>query len=65
MLGLTRKSGESIVIGVADGQVHEVRVTVLEIRGGIVRLGIEADHNIAIVRSELAFLNRSNFPRRT
>lgn len=47
MLVLTRKSGESIVIG------EEVVITVLEIRGGQVRLGVEAPREVTIHRSEV------------
>lgn len=47
MLVLTRKSGESIVIG------DDVVITVLEIRGGQVRLGVEAPREVTIHRSEV------------
>jgi len=46
MLVLTRKFMESIEIGA------EVRVTVLEIRGGSVKLGVEAPLDRRISRSE-------------
>lgn len=47
MLNLTRKVDESIQIG------PEIRVTVLEIRHGKVRLGIEAPREIPVHRSEI------------
>ena len=47
MLVLTRKSGEKITIG------DEVVVSVLEVRGSQVRLGIEAPKGIAVHRSEI------------
>lgn len=47
MLVLSRKLEESILI---DG---DVRIKVLEIRGGQVRLGIDAPRSVNIVRSEL------------
>jgi carbon storage regulator len=47
MLVLTRKPGESIVIG------NEVTVTVIEIRNGQVRLGIEAPRSIEVHRTEV------------
>lgn len=47
MLVLTRKVGETIVI--AD----DIVVTVLEIRGGQVRLGVEAPREVSILRSEV------------
>ena len=47
MLILTRRVGETIVIG------DEVRVTVLGIRGGQVRIGIEAPDAVAVHREEI------------
>ena len=47
MLVLSRKSTESIHIG------DSVVVTVLEIRGNKVRLGIEAPKEVHVLRSEL------------
>ena len=47
MLCLTRRFGESIVIG--DGIV----VTVISARDGQIRLGIEAPANVAVDRAEI------------
>ena len=47
MLVLTRKLNEKIVIG------NSIRVSVVAIRGGQVRLGIEAPADVNIVREEL------------
>jgi carbon storage regulator len=47
MLVLTRKLHEAIVVGDA------IRVSVLAVRGGQVRLGIEAPGDVRIVREEL------------
>ena len=47
MLVLTRKSKESITIG------NDVKITVLEIRGSQVRLGIEAPRNMPVNRTEV------------
>jgi carbon storage regulator len=47
MLVLSRKEGERIVI---DGQIV---VTVVQLRGNQIRLGIEAPKDVAIRRSEL------------
>lgn len=47
MLVLTRKTGQSIVIG--DG----IEVTVLSIAGEKVRLGINADKDVPIYRDEI------------
>ncbi|MEI7832075.1 MAG: carbon storage regulator [bacterium] len=47
MLVLTRKTGQSIVI---DGGIE---ITVLEVRGGQIRLGISAPTEIKVNRKEL------------
>lgn len=47
MLVLSRKKNESIVIG------HDVIVTIIEIRGDKVRLGIEAPKDTSVHRSEV------------
>lgn len=47
MLVLTRRAGESIVIG------DEVRVVVLDVRGDTVRLGIEAPRSVQVHRAEV------------
>jgi carbon storage regulator len=47
MLVLSRREGESIVI---DG---EVVVTILEIKGSQIRLGIQAPKDVAVWRKEL------------
>ena len=48
MLVLSRKKNESIVIA------EDIVITVVEIRGDKVRLGIEADKGIPVHRSEVA-----------
>jgi len=48
MLVLSRKIGESIQI---EGGI---RVTVTEVRGGRVRLSIEAPSNVRVLRKEIA-----------
>ena len=47
MLVLTRKPGQAVVIG------ESVRVTVIEISPGVVRLGFEAPPEVAIHREEV------------
>ena len=47
MLALSRKKGETIVIG--DG----IRITVLEVQGNSTRLGISAPREVSVMRSEL------------
>jgi carbon storage regulator len=53
MLVLTRKNRESVIIGCPGTGNQMMKVTVLEVRGGKVRLGIEADPSIRVLRSEL------------
>ncbi|MGE5194406.1 MAG: carbon storage regulator [Deltaproteobacteria bacterium] len=53
MLVLSRKSRESIVIGGTPGLPPVLKVTVLEIRGGKLKLGFEADPGIPVQRSEV------------
>jgi carbon storage regulator len=48
MLVLTRKPGEKVVIG------RNITVTLLEVVGSRVRVGIEAPADIDILRGELA-----------
>jgi carbon storage regulator CsrA len=53
MLILSRKTQESVMVGAPGSTDRLVKVTVLEIRSGYVRLGFEADAKIAIHRSEV------------
>lgn len=53
MLVLSRRINESILISEEDGRGLACRVTVLEIQRGKVKLGIEADTDVSIVRSEV------------
>ncbi|MHC4913566.1 MAG: carbon storage regulator [Planctomycetota bacterium] len=50
MLVLSRKVGERIVIGEGEDQIVLV---VVDIKGGRIRLGIEAGDHIHILRGEL------------
>jgi carbon storage regulator len=47
MLILTRRVGETVVIG------DEVTVTVLGIKGNQVRIGVKAPKNVAVHREEI------------
>ena len=47
MLVLTRRPGESIMIG------DEVIVTVLDVRGDVVRVGIKAPRTVQVHREEV------------
>ena len=47
MLVLTRRPGESIVVG------DNIVVTVIEIKGGQVRIGIDAPRDVDVYREEI------------
>ena len=47
MLALTRKKGESLVLN------NDIEVTVLEIRGDQVKLGVKAPKQVPIYRKEV------------
>ena len=53
MLVLTRKSQESVVVGGHDDLGRTLKVTVLKVRGGEVRLGFEGPPQIAVHRLEV------------
>ena len=55
MLVLTRRTNQSLVIG------HDITITVLEIRGDQVRIGISAPRDVSVHREEVyAELRREN-----
>ena len=47
MLVLSRRVGESIVIG------EDITITVIEVRGDVVRLGVDAPRSVRVHRAEL------------
>ncbi|MBI3330019.1 MAG: carbon storage regulator CsrA [Nitrospinae bacterium] len=47
MLVLTRKAGESLILS------HGIKITVIEIKGRQVRIGIEAPLSVTVHREEL------------
>lgn len=53
MLVLTRKNRESVVIGQPGEMQIALEITILEIEGGRVRLGFEADNKLPIHRREV------------
>lgn len=53
MLVLSRKSMESVVIGRPGRLERMLKVTVLEIFNGKVRLGFEADASVPVHRAEI------------
>ncbi len=56
MLVLSRKVGESIQIA------GDIRITVTEVRGGRVRLSIEAPQAVRIARQEILHAPQSTIP---
>ncbi len=53
MLVLTRKTQESVIVGSVDGFEPVLKITVLQINGGKVRLGFEVNASIPIHRCEI------------
>lgn len=47
MLVLSRRVGESVVVG------DDVTITILEVRGDVVRVGIDAPRSVSVHRAEL------------
>ena len=47
MLALSRKPGEGVVIG------NDIEITILEVKGEQVKVGIKAPQSVAIYRKEL------------
>lgn len=56
MLVLTRHPGEAIFIG------DEVTVTVLNVRGNQVRIGISAPEDVVVLREELKMRDEAGKP---
>jgi carbon storage regulator CsrA len=53
MLVLSRKSQEAVVVGGAGGFERLLKITVLEISGGRMRLGFEIDKEVPVHRWEV------------
>ena len=47
MLALSRKTNESIMLG------NDIEITILEIKGDQVKVGVNAPRNVAIFRKEI------------
>lgn len=47
MLVLSRRVGESVVVG------DDVTITVLDVRGDVIRIGIDAPRSVSVHRAEL------------
>ena len=55
MLVLSRRVGESVVVG------DNIAITILEVRGDVVRVGIDAPRDVKVHRAELlAEIEQSN-----
>ena len=60
MLALSRKLGESIIIG------KDIKVSILEIKGDQIKIGIEAPKNVTIYREEIfKQIEEENIPNAT
>lgn len=53
MLVLSRKKQESVMVGGCSGFERLLKVTVLEIRAGSVRLGFDANADLPVHRAEV------------
>jgi carbon storage regulator CsrA len=63
MLVLSRRSHEAVVIGGSSGFDRVVRITVIDVRDGTVKLGIEADVDTPVYRSEVPLRIFPDTPR--
>jgi carbon storage regulator len=60
MLVLSRKKDEKIILKVKIGEIEEeIELTVVRIENNKVRIGIDADDNVTILRSELLTKNQN------
>ena len=60
MLVLSRKKQQAVVIGGEDGIHHLLKITVLEIGFGKVKLGFEANADVPVHRLEIWERMRAN-----
>ena len=60
MLVLTRKKQESVIVGGEDGIHRLLKVTVLQIARGKVKLGFEVDADVPVKRLEVWERLRAN-----
>ncbi len=54
MLILTRKQGESITIG------DDIKVTILDVKGKYIRVGVDAPRDLAVHRQEISPVEEEN-----
>jgi carbon storage regulator CsrA len=62
MLVLSRKTREAVVVGGSNGFAHLLKVTVLQLKGGSVRLGFEVDAGVPVHRWEVWERIRASAP---
>lgn len=60
MLVLSRRNGETVVVGGGGGLGRVLKVTVLQIASGRVKLGFEVDGDIPVHREEVWQRLRAN-----
>ncbi len=53
MLVLSRRHDESVIVGRSDGLGPAVKITVLQINYGSVRLGFETNRDVPVYREEI------------
>lgn len=53
MLILSRRNGETVVVGGGGGLDRMIKVTVLKTASGGVKLGFDVDHDIPVHREEV------------
>lgn len=53
MLVLTRRMGESVIVGDENGVLHLLKVTVVDIGNRKVQLGFEVDSSVPVHRMEV------------
>lgn len=63
MLVLSRRQQESVVVGGSAGFERMLKVTVLEIIGGKVRLGFDVDKEVPVHRGEVWERIHASAPR--
>ena len=59
MLVLSRKTGQQILIG------DNITITILQVKGRTVRVGIDAPADVRVLRSELTDKPQPNLPLRS
>ncbi len=53
MLILSRRNGETVIVGGGGGLDRTIKITVLKVNSGVVKLGFDVDQDIPIRREEV------------